>query len=86
MKKIICLGDSITDMGRTTLNGTSDPWCFGVGYPQFLNGLLQFLHPHQYEVINQGISGNRVVDLYARIKKERCMEFNSRLSIYSYRN
>ncbi len=65
--RIITLGDSITDMGRQREDkGTI--WGYGNGYPFFVAGELLSENPEKFEVINRGISGNRVVDLYARIK------------------
>lgn len=67
--KILFFGDSITDMGRNReLNNSSDIWSYGAGYPVFVAGNLYSENPQKYEIINRGISGNRVVDLYARIK------------------
>ena len=67
--KILFFGDSITDMGRNyELNKSTDVWSYGVGYPIFVAGNLYAENPQRHEVINRGISGNRVVDLYARIK------------------
>lgn len=65
--KILFLGDSITDMSR---NRETEFFynSYGFAYPLFVEGELSTKHPHQYEVLNKGISGNRVVDLYARIK------------------
>ena len=64
MKRILCQGDSITDFYRS---GESN--ChMGHGYVTMLAGKVAMAHPGKYEVVNRGISGNRVVDLYARIK------------------
>ena len=65
--KILLIGDSITDMCR---NREADfhPSSYGVGYPIFIEGQLAKDYPNQHHVINKGISGNRVVDVYARIK------------------
>lgn len=65
--KIVCFGDSITDMGRNK-NEDYTPFSYGSAYPFILQSELGLNYPHQYEIINRGISGNRVVDLYARIK------------------
>ena len=62
--KILFQGDSITDGGR---NYDFDP-AMGRGYPTFVAGRLGFDNPGKYEFLNRGISGNRIVDLYARIK------------------
>ncbi len=63
------LGDSITDMGRNrdVLTGA---FSYGNGYPFFVQGELSTSAPQKYTVYNKGISGNRVVDLYARIKAD----------------
>lgn len=65
-KRILFQGDSITDCGRdrNSFYGT------GNGYPCFVKGSLGMDCPGEYEFVNRGISGNRVVDLYARIKMD----------------
>ena len=67
--KIVFFGDSITDMGRRReYDDLSDAaFSYGVGYPLFIAGELHG-QPDKYEVINRGISGNTVVDLYARVQ------------------
>ena len=42
----------------------------GFGYATLVAGALGLAEPYQYDFINKGISGNRIVDLYARIKKD----------------
>ncbi|MBQ7794828.1 MAG: SGNH/GDSL hydrolase family protein [Clostridia bacterium] len=66
MKKILFQGDSITDAGRIRDNDES----LGTGYPLFVGGQLDFENPNEYSFLNRGISGNRVVDVYARIKSD----------------
>lgn len=72
--KILFYGDSITDMGRhkNEITGEAENPAFkmGVGYPNFIAGELDYNFPGEYEFVNRGISGNRIVDLYARIKKD----------------
>ena len=65
--KILFLGDSITDMHR---NRETEFFydSYGFAYPLFVEGELSIKYPKQFEVLNKGISGNRVVDLYSRIK------------------
>lgn len=65
-KRILFQGDSITDCGRNRDDITST----GVGYPLMVKGELGFAFPGEYEFINMGISGNRIVDVYARIKRD----------------
>ena len=59
-------GDSITDAGRSR----EDDMNAGIGYPTLVKGELGFEYPNQYIMYNRGISGNRVVDVYARIKAD----------------
>lgn len=64
MKTILFQGDSITDANRSREDFTN----LGFGYPNFVKGELGFLYPEKFDFQNRGISGNRIVDLYARIK------------------
>ena len=64
--KILFLGDSITDMGRTYEN---DNVFMGNGHVFYIAGDLKREDP-SIQIVNRGISGNRVVDLYARIKSD----------------
>ena len=66
MKTILFQGDSITDAGRARDNDSN----VGIGYPVLVKGTLGFEHPGEYTFLNRGISGNRVVDVYARIKSD----------------
>ena len=65
-KRILFQGDSITDCSRSR----SDLTEMGGGYPRLVKAALGMDHPGEYEFINRGISGNRIVDLYARIKAD----------------
>lgn len=67
--KILFYGDSITDAERNRKVGVTSLSALGYGY---VNNVAQelSLNPDKYEVINRGVSGNRVVDIYARIKKD----------------
>lgn len=64
--RILFHGDSKTDCGRNR------EWEFdlGNGYALLTAAALGLVAPGKYEVINRGISGNRIVDLYARIKRD----------------
>ena len=64
--KILFQGDSITDAGRARDNDVN----VGVGYPLLVKAMLGFELPGKYEFVNRGVSGNRIVDVYARIKKD----------------
>ncbi len=65
-KRILFQGDSITDAGRYH----EVFYSMGVGYANLVKASLSLDEPQQYEFINRGIGGNRVVDLYARIKSD----------------
>jgi len=62
--KILFQGDSITDAGRSRENDAN----VGVGYPLLVKAELGFEFPGKYEFVNRGVSGSRIVDVYARIK------------------
>lgn len=64
--KILFQGDSITDCGRDWNNDNN----LGRGYAHLVSSYLGFKEPGEHTFINKGISGNRVVDLYARIKRD----------------
>ena len=66
--KILFLGDSVTDAGRNRQEGGL--WHMGQGYPVMCAGELSHKYPTKYEFINRGVSGNRITDLYARIKQD----------------
>ena len=66
--KILFQGDSITDAGRNTSNGSLIS--IGQGYPFLIDASLSAQYPGKYEFVNRGVSGNRIVDVYARIKAD----------------
>ena len=66
MRRILFQGDSITDADRSR----EKDYKLGCGYPHLVEATLGFQAPGEYEFLNRGISGNRIVDLYARIKKD----------------
>ena len=66
--KILTYGDSITDMGRN--RDATGIYSYGVGYPYIVYSRLCEKEPAKHTLINKGISGNRIVDLYARIKED----------------
>ena len=78
--KILFFGDSITDANRDreTDCGLRS---YGVGFVRTIAGKLLFDEPTGYTIINRGVSGNRIVDLYARIKKDLWNETPDFLSI-----
>lgn len=68
MKTILFQGDSITDTFREEGRGSLE--ALGQGYATMVAGELSLENPGSYNFVNRGISGNRTVDLYARIKED----------------
>lgn len=66
MKTILFQGDSITDCQRIR----EDDCSLGQGYPNMIAGHLGYEQPGAYHVVNRGVNGDRVVDVYARCKRD----------------
>lgn len=66
MKKILFQGDSITDWFRAQDRNDA----LGSNYATMVAGELGLKYPGEYEFANRGISGNRSIDILARIKKD----------------
>lgn len=66
MKTILFQGDSITDASRNRELDTKP----GMGYATMVSGKLGLTYPGKYSFLNRGISGNRIVDVYARIQED----------------
>ncbi len=65
-KHILFQGDSITDAFRQY----EIAYFSGNGYATMVKGELGYKYPEQYTFDNKGISGNRITDIYARIKSD----------------
>ena len=63
MKRILFQGDSITDCCRSREDNNQ----LGTGYAFLVKAELGFEKPNQYEFYNRGVSGDRIVDVYARM-------------------
>lgn len=72
--KVLFYGDSITDAGRNfdVLYGEES---YGRGYVKYAAESLLASGYAEEQIVNKGISGNRIVDLYARIKAD-CWNHN----------
>lgn len=71
MKTILFQGDSITDCIRDrtpAVMASTRVQRYGTGYPFMVAARLATDYPGEYTFENRGVSGNRIVDLYARIK------------------
>ena len=70
-RTIVFQGDSITDVGRDHDLTLPANLGMGSGYPFLTMTQLRLTEPEKdWQVFNRGISGNRIVDLYARWKRE----------------
>lgn len=89
--KILFFGDSITDASRT--RGSSDagrvaeqssifPQAYGTGYVFLTAAQLLYEKPNTYQIINRGIGGDRLPQLYARIQLDVWNEQPDVLSIF----
>lgn len=68
-KTIVFVGDSITDCGcYNPVNRTRTG--MGTGYAMMAMAKLDYEEPEKYRIYNRGVSGDRIVDIYARIKKD----------------
>lgn len=66
---VLFQGDSITDCGRGQCSGGAgyENGGLGPGYPMLIASRLFCSKPEtEWHITNRGISGNRIVDLYAR--------------------
>ena len=70
--KILFQGDSVTDCGRGNSGGCGyEQGAMGPGYPGLVKSRLSCDRPGAgFEFVNLGISGNRIVDLYARWRSD----------------
>ncbi len=72
-RTILFQGDSITDCGRARIEITDPAYLrsgLGPGYPYLIATRLLCDRGRDFNFYNFGISGNRVVDLYARWKAD----------------
>ncbi len=65
-KRILFMGDSITNAG---CDDTCD-YHLGYGYATLVASSLGHKRPNEFEFINRGVCGDRIIDLLARIKRD----------------
>ena len=68
MKIFLFQGDSITDANRVDDN--EDNFGLGCGYPLLVSAELAKAKVNELKFINRGVSGDRITDIYARIKED----------------
>lgn len=66
MKTFVFQGDSITDSERNRGND----WNLGYGYADLVASELNYRRPNEFNFINRGVSGDKVSDMYSRIKRD----------------
>ncbi len=77
-KRLLFIGDSITDCGRLDPDGRP----LGKGYVQWLRHLLMLRQPEQaIEFVNRGIGGNTAEDLWSRWEEDVIAERPDALSV-----
>ncbi|MFC2947757.1 SGNH/GDSL hydrolase family protein [Virgibacillus sediminis] len=65
-KRVVFIGDSITDAGRRT-----DPDQIGTGYVQLVHDYLLTSYPDKdWEILNRGVGGDRIIDLRERWQED----------------
>ena len=68
--KLLFFGDSLTDMYKNYDRSTDIATIYGVGYVFDVAAQLMYERPGYYQIINQGIGGNKVTNLYDRYQKD----------------
>lgn len=66
MTRYVFAGDSVTDCGRTFFAPAVGAGELGSGWVRVVAGELGRREPERHEVLNAGVSGDRVADLVAR--------------------
>lgn len=70
-KKLIFIGDSVTDAGRNYAADLAGYDSWGNGYVNLINAALTAIYPdYQTMVINQGVNGNDILKLAARWQQD----------------
>lgn len=69
MKKIVFIGDSITDMKRDREN-INLPFAYGYSHVFFTEGYLAENYPNSYQVVNKGVAGSKIIDLLNRLDSD----------------
>lgn len=68
MKTILFQGDSITDAFRS--RNTEDNYFTGHGYATIVMSRLMYEKPGAFSFFNRGVSGDKVVDVLARMNRD----------------
>ena len=66
MIKIVFQGDSVTDAVRNRNSDENE----GMGYVTLVKGILGSENPGKYKFMNRGVIGDRMCDMYARVRRD----------------
>ena len=68
--KLVFFGDSLTDMYRNYDPSIDIATSYGVGYVFDIAGELMLERPGYYQILNRGVSGNKITDLFNRYERD----------------
>ena len=68
--KLIFFGDSLIEMGRNRDTNINNYSSYGRGFVFEVAAELFYAKPGYYEVVNRGIGGEKVTDLFARYEQD----------------
>ena len=72
--KLLFLGDSLTDMYRNYDTSVDNATSYGAGYVFDIASQLMYEHPGHYQILNRGVSGNKITNLYNRYENDAVKE------------
>ena len=68
--KLLFFGDSLTDMYRNFDLSVDMSTSYGTGFVFDVAAQLMYERPGFYKILNRGVGGNKITDLYARYQKD----------------
>ena len=72
--KILFFGDSLTEMCRNYDTSIDISTSYGTGFVFDIAAQLMYERPGYYQILNRGVSGNKVTDLFNRYEKDVIQE------------
>lgn len=68
--KLLFFGDSLTDMYRNFDKNVDMSTSYGTGFVFDIAAQLMYKKPGYYQIVNRGVGGNKVTDLFARYQED----------------
>lgn len=68
--KLLFLGDSLTEMLKNYDRSVDMATTYGTGFVFDIAANLMYESPGYYQIINQGVGGNKITDLFNRYQKD----------------